>query len=134
MKYELPILEYASDSLEPHIDRATIDIHHGKHHQAYVDKLNIAIEGYKEFDDVGIDTVLRNIKSVPEKIKQTVINNGGGHSNHSIYWINMAPNGGGEPTGEIAGVIKTKFGNFSDFQKKVQSCEERFPQPFEPAV
>ncbi|MDO8511747.1 MAG: superoxide dismutase [bacterium] len=118
MKYELPKLAYAYDALEPHIDELTMHVHHDKHHQTYLDKLNIAISGHSDFDGVEIETVLRNIKSVDEKIQQAVINNGGGHSNHSIYWTNLSPNGGGEPTGEIKKAIKSEFNNFEDFKAK----------------
>lgn len=118
MKYELPKLTYGYDALEPHIDTETMRIHHTKHHQTYVDKLNAAIAGYNELDGVEIDTVLRNIKSVPEKIRQAVINNGGGHSNHSIYWTSLSPNSEGEPAGEILRAIKSEFNNFYDFKVK----------------
>jgi len=118
MKYELPKLPYAYGALEPHIDELTMRVHHDKHHQTYVDKLNATISGHSDFDGVEIETVLRNIKSVDEVIRQAVINNGGGHSNHSIYWTNLSPNGGGEPNGAIKDAIKREFNNFEDFQAK----------------
>lgn len=118
MKYELPKLPYAYDALEPYLDELTMRIHHNKHHQTYVDKLNFAISGSADFDGVEIETVLRNIKSVDEGIRQAVINNGGGHSNHSIYWTNISQNGGGEPLGDIEDAIKRDFNNFEDFKTK----------------
>jgi Fe-Mn family superoxide dismutase len=117
MKYELPKLSYAFDSLEPHIDEATMRIHYGKHHQTYVDKLNMAIDGYAQFDGMSVDELLRNISVVPEEIKKQVINNGGGHSNHSIYWTNLSPNGGSEPMGHSGGKINETFGDFEKFKK-----------------
>lgn len=118
MKYELPKLAYAYDALEPYIDELTMHVHHDKHHQTYVDKLNAVISDRSDFDGVEIETVLRNIKSVDESIRQAVINNGGGHSNHSIYWTNLSPDGGGEPTGDIEKVLKRGFNNFEDFKIK----------------
>lgn len=118
MKYELPVLPFAYNALEPHIDELTMHVHHDKHHQTYVDKLNASIAGNADFDGVEIETVLRNIKSVDEKIRQAVINNGGGHSNHSIYWTNLSPDGGGEPVGDVMEAIKKDFNNFEDFKAK----------------
>jgi len=118
MIYELPKLPYAFDALEPHIDGQTMQFHHDKHHQTYVDKLNATVGGYTEFEGVGIETVLRNIKSVPEKIRLGVINHGGGHSNHSMFWMNLSPNGGGEPGGETLKAIKGEFNNFPEFKDK----------------
>lgn len=117
MKYELPKLQYNFESLEPHIDEVTMRIHYGKHHQTYVDKLNTAIDGYSQFDGMGIDELLWDISSVPEEIKKQVINHGGGHSNHSIYWTNLSPNGGGEPIGISGQKISETFGGFEKFQK-----------------
>jgi len=91
VKYELPKLPYNFESLESHIDEKTMRIHYEKHHQTYVDKLNVAINGYPQFDGMDIEELLNNISSVPEQIKQQVINSGGGHSNHSIYWTNLSP-------------------------------------------
>lgn len=116
MKYELPKLAFAYGALEPHIDEQTMRLHHEKHHATYVDKLNLAISATNDFDGVAIETVLRNIDSVDKKIRQAVINHGGGHSNHSIYWTNLSPDGGGAPEGEIANAIKKAFNNFEDFQ------------------
>lgn len=117
MKYELPKLAYAYNALEPYIDEQTMRLHHDKHHQAYVDKLNAAIVGSNDFGGVAIETVLRNIKSVDEKIRQAVINNGGGHSNHSFFWTNLSPDGGGEPIGGSAKAINAAFNNFEDFKQ-----------------
>jgi Fe-Mn family superoxide dismutase len=118
MKYELPKLTYPHDALEPYLDEQTMHIHHEKHHLAYVDKLNATISGRSDFDGVEIETVLRNIKSVDERIRQAVINFGGGHSNHSIFWTNLSPDSGGEPTGAINNGIREKFNNFEDFKTK----------------
>jgi len=117
MKYELPQLSYSFDDLEPHIDGATMRIHYGKHHQTYVDKLNATIEGYTQFEGRNIDEILHDISSVPEKIKQQVVNFGGGHSNHSIFWTNLSPNGVGEPIGRSKKMIEETFKSFEEFQE-----------------
>ncbi|EOR94732.1 Manganese superoxide dismutase [Arcticibacter svalbardensis MN12-7] len=113
MAFELPALTYATDALEPYIDKATMEIHHGKHHQAYVDNLNKAIAGTAG-DGKTIEEILANISSYPAPVR----NNGGGHFNHSLFWTVIGPNGGGEPTGELAEAIKSAFGSFEDFKKK----------------
>ena len=120
MPFTLPDLPYAFDALEPHIDAKTMEIHHDKHHKAYVDNLNAALEKHPEFnagDD--IDALLRRISEVPEDIRGAVRNNGGGHSNHSLFWRIMGPGGGGEPTGPIAGAIEANFGGFAGLKEKL---------------
>ncbi|PRY53753.1 Fe-Mn family superoxide dismutase [Arcticibacter pallidicorallinus] len=113
MAFELPALPYASDALEPNIDKATMEIHHGKHHQAYVDNLNKAIAG-TEAEGKTIEEILANISSYAPAVR----NNGGGHYNHSLFWTVLGPDGGGEPTGELAEAINEAFGSFEDFKKK----------------
>jgi Fe-Mn family superoxide dismutase len=115
MAYELPALPYSYDALEPHIDARTMEIHHTKHHQGYVTKVNDALQG-TDFANKDIETVLRDIKSVPENIRQGVINNGGGHANHTLFWQIMGPNGGGEPGGDVAQAINSTFGSFSSLR------------------
>jgi Fe-Mn family superoxide dismutase len=124
--FKLPELPYSLDALEPHIDAKTMEIHHDKHHQAYVDKLNAAIEG-TEFADMDIVDVLKDIAKVPEEKRQAVINHGGGHANHTFFWEIMTPGGSSEPTGKLAEEIKKTFGNFEDFKTKfVESATTRF--------
>jgi superoxide dismutase, Fe-Mn family len=113
MAFELPALPYATDSLEPHIDRMTMEIHHGKHHQAYVDNLNKALAG-TEGENLKIEDILKNISKYPMAVR----NNGGGHFNHTLYWSIMSPNGGGNPSGELAKAIDAAFGSFDEFKKK----------------
>src|SRR5699024_2941441 len=115
MAYKLPSLPYDYDALEPHIDERTMKIHHDKHHQGYTNKTNKALEG-SDFADLSIEEVLQRIDEVPDDIRQNVINNGGGYSNHSIFWTILSPNGGGEPTGDIADAINDKFGSFDKFK------------------
>lgn len=126
MKYELPKLNFGFNALEPYMDEKTVSLHYGKHHQTYVDKLNNAIADFGDFDGVDIDTVLRNAEGIPEKIKTQVINNGGGHSNHTIFWSNLSPEGGGEPFGEISDAIKKKFNNFIDFKEEFEGEALKF--------
>lgn len=116
MAFELPALPYASDALEPHIDKETMEIHHGKHHQAYVDNLNKALEG----KDAGgsIEEIIKNVS----KYDGAVRNNGGGHYNHSLFWTVLSPNGGGEPTGDLATAINDAFGSFDELKKKLQEA------------
>jgi Fe-Mn family superoxide dismutase len=116
--YSLPALPYAYDALEPHIDARTMEIHHTKHHQTYVDKLNAAIEGHDDlvFDDV--DDLLRNFSKVPADIQTAVRNHGGGHSNHSLFWTIMGPDGGGEPSGDLAAALDDAFGSFKEFRDR----------------
>ena len=119
MAYEVPALPYAFDALEPHIDAKTMEIHHDKHHQAYVDKVNAALEG-TEFADQPIEDVLKNLSAIPDDKRNAVRNNGGGHYNHSLFWESMGPDGGGAPDGDLAAAIDSAFGSFSDFQAKVK--------------
>ena len=115
--FTLSKLTYSFNALEPHIDAKTMEIHYGKHHQAYVDKLNLAVQG-TEFSKMKINNLLKGINKVPEKIKQMVINHGGGHSNHSFFWEIMSPNGGGEPKEKLAKEIISSFGSFEKFKEK----------------
>jgi len=116
--YNLPDLPYDHSALEPHIDARTMEIHHGKHHKTYVDKLNAAIEGHDELNMDSIDELMRNFNKVPSDIQGPVRNNGGGHANHSLFWTVMSPDGGGEPSGDLAGAIDSTFGSFDDFKTK----------------
>jgi len=116
MAYELPPLPYDYNALEPYIDEETMHLHHDKHHQAYVNNLNAALQGQSQFDNMGIDELIRSLSSVPDNIRTTVRNNGGGHINHSMFWQIMKPNGGGEPTGDIASAISSAFGSFDQFK------------------
>lgn len=118
MAHTLPDLPYDFDALEPHIDEKTMRIHHGKHHQGYVSKLNAALEGHDELAAKSLDDLLRGINSVPQSIMTAVRNNGGGHANHSLFWKILSPEGGGEPTGEVAEAINKTFGSFKDFKDK----------------
>ena len=119
MAYEVPDLPYAYDALEPHIDEATMKVHHDKHHQAYVDKANAALEG-TEWDGKPIEDVLKDLDSLPSDKQGPVRNNGGGHYNHALFWENMSPDGGGEPEGALAEAIDSAFGSFDDFKTKVK--------------
>jgi Fe-Mn family superoxide dismutase len=119
MAYSVPPLPYAYDALEPHIDKITMEVHHDKHHQAYVDKVNAALEG-TSLADAAIEDVLRDLSQVPEDKRKAVKNNGGGHYNHSLFWESMSPNGGGEPSGALDEAIASTFGSFSDFQGKLK--------------
>jgi Fe-Mn family superoxide dismutase len=117
MAFELPALAYATDALEPHIDKMTMEIHHGKHHQAYVTNLNKALEGKPEANS-SIDDIIKNISKFPMAVR----NNGGGHYNHSLFWAILGPNKGGEPTGDLAKAINETFGSFADFKTKIQEA------------
>jgi Fe-Mn family superoxide dismutase len=116
MPFTRPDLPYAYDALEPHFDARTMEIHHTKHHQAYVDKGNAAVAG-TEFEDMTPEEVLSHIGSVPADIRGAVQNNVGGHVNHSLFWTILSPNGGGEPSGELADAISAKFGSFDSFKE-----------------
>ena len=116
MAYEVPPLNYPFDALEPHIDTRTMQIHHDKHHAGYVSKLNAALEGHSDLAAKPIINLLRDIKSVPENIRQAVINNGGGHANHAMFWQLMGPGKGGQPKGALARDIDDTFGGFDDFR------------------
>ncbi len=117
MAFTLPALPYAPEALEPHIDKATMEIHHGKHHQAYVTNLNKALEGKPEADG-SIEDIITNISKYPAAVR----NNGGGHYNHSLFWTILGPNAGGEPTGALADAIKSTFGSFDEFKTKVNDA------------
>lgn len=118
MAYQLPPLPYAFDALDPHIDAKTMEIHHDKHHGAYVTNLNAALEKYPNLQSKSIEALLREINSVPEEIRTAVRNNGGGHMNHTLFWQIMAPKAGGEPTGALADAIKKSFGSFAAFKEQ----------------
>jgi superoxide dismutase, Fe-Mn family len=126
MAFSLPDLPYAHDALEPHIDARTMEIHHGKHHQAYVDNANKALEG-TDLADASVEDVLRGIDTLPEDKRTAVRNNAGGHANHSLFWEIMGPGGGGEPSGALAEAIGSAFGGFDDFKKTaIQNGVTRF--------
>jgi Fe-Mn family superoxide dismutase len=116
--FTLPPLPYAFDALEPHIDAKTMEIHHDKHHAAYVNNLNKALEGHADLQSKSLEDLLKNLDAVPENIRQTVRNNAGGHWNHSLFWTQMKKGGGGEPRGPLADAIKSVFGSFAEFQAK----------------
>jgi superoxide dismutase, Fe-Mn family len=117
MAFEVPPLPYDYGALEPHIDEATMRVHHDKHHQAYVDKANAALQG-TEFESASIEDVLRSLDRLPDDKRTAVRNNGGGHYNHTLFWECMSPSGGGEPSGPLADAINGAFGSFADFQAK----------------
>ncbi len=121
MAHQLPPLPYAFDALEPYIDTMTMQIHHGKHHAAYIANLNKAIEG-TGFEDMPVEELLAKLDSVPEKIRTTVRNNGGGFINHNLFWTIMAPNAGGAPSGELAAAIDQAFGSFEAFKEKLSTA------------
>lgn len=116
MAFELPALPYGFDALEPHIDTQTMQIHHGKHHAAYVNNLNAALAKYPELAAKSLAELISDPTTLPEDIQTAVRNNGGGHFNHSLFWSVMAPNAGGEPTGELKTAIESAFGSFQDFK------------------
>jgi Fe-Mn family superoxide dismutase len=121
MAYEVPALPYAYDALEPHIDEATMKLHHDKHHQTYVDKVNAALEG-TEWDGKSIEEVLKNLDSIPDAKRGAVRNNGGGHYNHTLFWESMGPGGGGAPSGDLGAAIDQAFGSFDDFKTKINDA------------
>ena len=121
MPYEVPPLPYDYAALEPHIDEATMRVHHDKHHQAYVDKANAALDG-TEWADRPVEEVVANLSQLSEDIRGPVRNNGGGHLNHSLFWESMSPDGGGEPDGDLAAAIESAFGSFDDFKSKVKDA------------
>jgi superoxide dismutase, Fe-Mn family len=116
MAYQLPDLPYASDALEPHIDAKTMEIHHDKHHNAYVTKVNDALQS-AGVADMPIEELCAKLDSVPEKVRTAVRNNGGGHANHSMFWTIMSPKGGGKPTGDLASAIDSELGGFEKFKE-----------------
>ncbi|MEQ6375896.1 superoxide dismutase [Bacillaceae bacterium S4-13-58] len=118
MAFELPELPYAYDALEPHIDKETMNIHHTKHHNTYVTKLNGALEGHADLQEKTLDELLSNLDAIPENIRTAVRNNGGGHANHSLFWTVLSPNGGGTPKGELASEIDEAFGSFDKFKEE----------------
>jgi len=119
MAHTLPPLPYAPDALEPHIDKQTMEIHHGKHHQAYINNLNTALEKHPDLQSKSVEDLIRGINTVPEDIRTAVRNNGGGHANHTMFWQIMAPHAGGQPTGAIADAIKSSFGGFDAFKEQL---------------
>jgi len=121
MAFEVPSLPYAAEALEPHIDAQTMTIHHDKHHQAYVDKLNAALEG-TEHADRPIDEIIADLDSLPEDKCTPVRNQGGGHLNHSLFWPSMGPDGGGAPDGDLGAAIDEAFGSFDDFKSKFEAA------------
>jgi Fe-Mn family superoxide dismutase len=122
MAHTLPALPYPTDALEPHIDKMTMEVHHGKHHQAYVTNLNAALDKHPELQSKSIEDLLKSINTVPEDIRTAVRNNGGGHANHSMFWQVMGPNAGGAPTGAIADAINGSFGDFAKFKEEVKKA------------
>ncbi|MBA2522844.1 MAG: superoxide dismutase [Solirubrobacterales bacterium] len=121
MAYEVPDLPYAYDALEPHIDEATMRVHHDKHHQAYVDKANAALEG-SEWADQDVEEVLKSLDDLPSDKQGPVRNNAGGHANHSLFWQLMSPDGGGEPSGALADAINEKFGDLDSFKEELKAA------------
>ena len=121
MAYSLPDLPYDHNALEPHIDEATMRVHHDKHHQTYVDKANKALDG-TEWADKDVDEVLKALDSLPADKQAPVRNNAGGHANHTLFWESMSPNGGGEPSGDLASAIESKFGSFADFKSQFKEA------------
>ena len=119
--FQLPELGYAHDALEPHIDARTMEIHHGKHHQGYTNKLNAALEGHENLHDHPAEELLRNLGSIPDAIRTAVRNNGGGFVNHSLFWKTMTPGGADAPSGDLADAINSTFGSFDSFKEKFSS-------------
>ena len=122
MPFTLPPLPYPTNALEPHIDAQTMEIHHGKHHAAYVNNLNAALEKAPELQGKSLDDLLKNLNAVPEAVRTAVRNNGGGHWNHSMFWQIMSPNGGGKPTGKLADAINAAFGDFEKFKEQFNAA------------
>lgn len=116
MAFTLPPLPYAEDALEPHVDSLTMGIHHDKHHAAYTNNLNKAVESHPDMAGKSIGEILGSLDELPDSVRTAVRNNGGGYANHSLFWTVMSPNGGGSPTGELAGAINESFGNFDNFK------------------
>ena len=122
MSHELPDLPYTHDALEPHIDTQTMEIHHGKHHAAYIAKLNAALEGHDDLAGKSIEDLVGDLDSVPENIRGAVRNNGGGHANHSIFWAIMSAEGGGEPAGALADAINNELGGLDSFKEQFEAA------------
>ena len=122
MAYTLPSLPYPYDALEPYIDARTMEIHHTKHHQAYINNVNKALEGHADLARLGVEELLRGVQNVPQDIRQTVINNAGGHANHTLFWQVMGKGKGGEPKGDLANAIKNAFGDFAACKDKLSGA------------
>ena len=122
MTHELPALPYAFSDLEPHIDARTMEIHHGKHHNAHIANLNIALEDHPELQTKSIEELLKDLEAVPSAIRGAVQNNGGGHYNHTLFWPSMSANGGGTPSGDLAAAIDNTFDNFESFKAKFSAA------------
>src|SRR5580698_7610408 len=122
MAYELPPLPYAKDALEPHIDAQTMEIHHDKHHAAYVTNVNKAIAGKADLENKTVEQLIGNLDAVPTDIRGAVRNNGGGHANHTFFWKLLAPKAGGAPSGAVADAIKSTFGSFEAFKEKLEAA------------
>lgn len=126
MSYTLPVLPYPYDALEPHIDSKTMEIHHSKHHQTYINNINAGITG-TEWEDLSVEALISKFNEVPQQLKQNVINNAGGHANHSLFWTVMSPDGGGHPEAEIAKAIEHELGGFEAFKDTfTQAALSRF--------
>jgi len=121
MAYELPKLPYAYNALEPHIDAKTMEIHHTKHHQAYINNVNTAIAG-TDLEKLGVEDLIKDLSKVPEDKRGAVRNNGGGHANHSLFWTIMGPNAGGEPSGDLGQAITSSFGSFATMKEQFQAA------------
>ncbi len=127
MAYTLPALPYALNALEPHIDAKTMEIHHTKHHQAYINNVNNALKGKADLESKSVEDLIANLAAVPEDIRNVVRNNGGGHANHSLFWTIIGPYAGGVPTGNVAAAINKTFGSFDAFKEKfAQAATTRF--------
>jgi superoxide dismutase, Fe-Mn family len=127
MAYTLPPLPYPTNALEPHIDAKTMEIHHTKHHQAYINNVNKALEGKADLASKSVEDLIANLNAVPEDIRNVVRNNGGGHANHSLFWTVIGPKAGGAPTGKVAEAINQAFGSFDAFKEKfAQAATTRF--------
>ena len=122
MAYELPPLPYPVDALEPHIDAKTMEIHHDKHHQAYITNANNALKDYPQLAAKPVEELIADLSAVPESIRTVVRNNAGGHANHSFFWLILGPNAGGSPKGKLADAITSTFGSFDQFKEKVQAA------------
>jgi len=118
MAHQLPPLPYPHNALEPHIDAQTMEIHHGRHHNTYVTNLNNALEGHPDLQSKSVEELISDLNSVPESIRTAVRNNGGGHANHSLFWVIMSPNGGGQPGGKLAEAINSELGGFDKFKEE----------------
>ena len=127
MSFSLPSLNYSAEALEPHIDARTMEIHHGKHHQTYIDKLNAALSGHNELNNKAIEDLISDLSAIPESIRSAVRNNGGGHFNHTFFWKCISPSGGGLPSGPLADAISSSFGNLDALKDQfAQAALTRF--------